>query len=701
MTSRAYSLVLMLFFVLASPGCDDSTSHSSADAQELTDNAPEELTDQGNDDSSLDQSHETELELEDVAVDTDSQAADLDTVPDNAEDLVAPMATTALFDLVGAQAGAQYFYDFPFPSDLRTHANGAPDMTGFPAPPLALVTNALTYIEAERAGFSPQGGVYFRFDGAVDLSNYEDPLVSADAPMQLINIDPDSPEYGQRVPVLASFHTGRSAYWSRNTLCLRIIPGLGMLPGTRYAAILTQDLRTPEGLEVLPAAAFTALIDSDAEDATTSSYRPVFNTLRELGIAPEDLVSATFFRTSDVSLEMDALRDYLQANEVGAVANWAVDSPGPVNQVYTGRFESVEFFSGEAPYDEFGSSSFQFDASGAPQNAQPVSIRFSITLPNGTPPAGGFPIVLYGHGTGGDYKTHAWSSGAGSWLANEGIATIGFDAALHGDRLEEAPAFEALLMTNPLAAREMVRQSVVDQMVVLRLLRQGAFDIPGNVTGGAPIQLRRDQLYMGHSQGSQHAGLLIGVEPELEAAFLSAGGGGTVLGILEREFEGESVACLIGLVIGVTCSNFQADHPALNLVIQPLMDAADPLNYAHRFLRYPSPEDKATHIYMSEGAHDQETPPPTQEALAAAIGLPVVAPQVRSSMPLEFAGNPTVEAPSQGNLNTEQGAVTGGLIQWATGDHFAVFDIPLARRQYLHFFTSYVADGVPELLGFE
>ncbi|HBQ14637.1 MAG TPA: hypothetical protein DEF51_27085, partial [Myxococcales bacterium] len=100
----------------------------------------------------------------------------------------------------------------------------------------------------------------------------------------------------------------------------------------------------------------------------------------------------------------------------------------------------------------------------------------------------------------------------------------------------------------------------------------GAFDLPASVTGGEPLRFAPEPvLYMGHSQGAQEAGLLLGVEPTVQSAFLSAGGGGGVITILEREIaSGQPLSCLVAGVLSEPCEVLTEDHPALSLIIQPL-----------------------------------------------------------------------------------------------------------------------------------
>ena len=58
-------------------------------------------------------------------------------------------------------------------------------------------------------------------------------------------------------------------------------------------------------------------------------------------------------------------------------------------------------------------------------------MRFALTVPPGTTPAAGWPICIYAHGTGGDYRSFI-DDGTALRLAKQGIAVISTDQVLHG-----------------------------------------------------------------------------------------------------------------------------------------------------------------------------------------------------------------------------------------------------------------------------
>ena len=64
---------------------------------------------------------------------------------------------------------------------------------------------------------------------------------------------------------------------------------------------------------------------------------------------------------------------------------------------------------------------------GKPIIQNTFDLRFSLTIPVGqTMPQEGWPVVLYAHGTGGDYLSY-WRNGTASRYADAGLAVVSID----------------------------------------------------------------------------------------------------------------------------------------------------------------------------------------------------------------------------------------------------------------------------------
>src|SRR5262245_36408644 len=94
------------------------------------------------------------------------------------------------------------FFDQPWPSDLRREADGSVRFAGFPNPRERPILDV--YVESMAGvldGFSRVAAGYLRFSGPLDHSSLPaTPLVArGDASsLVLLDIDPSSPEHGQR-----------------------------------------------------------------------------------------------------------------------------------------------------------------------------------------------------------------------------------------------------------------------------------------------------------------------------------------------------------------------------------------------------------------------------------------------------------------------------------------------------------------------
>lgn len=625
-------------------------------------------------------------------------ACDSDTAPLPSD------ATSSLFEPLVLSEPATRFFDFPYPSDLRTDERGHPRLDGFPRA-RGLVGSAMEILEEERPGFTQMSGVYFRMSGPIDESALPtDPATVAEAGslFWLVDVDEASPRQGQRLPAIVSFRSDPTSYWPGDALVLRPIQGVQLRPGTRYAVAVARGLRAADGSEVRRADAFDALVQGSGEATIQAHYDGVLAELEAAGLPRDEVLVATAFTTADPTVEMDALRDVMMAIDLPLIDDWQIDDNHRDYVSWRGTVETVEFLSGESPWTaNFGDGLIRFDASGEPMVQVRRPLNVNVTVPRSEMPADGYPLVVYGHGTGGSDRTHLGERGEGVALASLGVAVLGFEAALHGERVAESVDVENLLIINAIAGREMVRQTVADTMLLFRIAREQGFDIPAERAGGDGVRFDPSRvLYMGHSQGAQEAGILLGIEPTVEAAFLSEGGGGAVLTIYERQFGGEPIACAIArLAVGVPCEEFTPDHPVMTAVIQPLLDPADPLAYAHRYYAERPADAAALSIAMTEATNDELTPPSSIEALAAAAGIPRVGPERRSSLAFDLAGVPTHPVPATDNLTLPDGrTVTAGVYQWQGGSHWVIYERPEARAQYVEFFRSALV-GSPTIVG--
>jgi len=587
------------------------------------------------------------------------------------------------------------FFDTPFPSDSRVDSRGHPDLSGFPRA-RGIVADGIDLVQEERPGFSPLTAVYFRFTGALDQALLPNPAETMDnlGLVTLVDVDPESPELGRRLAAFVRFQRDSSQFWPSNTLVVRPVPGLQMHPGRTYAVVVRAGVRAADGSEVERSDAFEAL-----KAGGDPHFTQLFDALEGVGVPRADVLVASMITISDSAQDMDLIHTFIGAQEIPTVRDWATVGLTPRASNYAAVFDTYELLDGDPPYMEFGSGLIRFDADGSPAVVNRRPVQIGISVPTTPMPPGGYPIIVYGHGTGGDHGTHLRSEGGE--LARVGWAMIGLEAALHGDRNPDGFDVESLLVANPVAAREIVRQTVSDMLLLIRMLSAGAIVVPDAVVEGEGDVLfdASRVVYMGHSQGAQEAGVLLGTEPRLEAAFISAGGAGGLISIVDRELTpGTPIACLVASIISEPCELVTEDHPVLTQILQPMLDPADPFSFTHRYLRE-RPEGWApVSIAMTEGLEDTFTSSRGIEAMAVAIGLPIVEPVAQRTLPVMLANTPSIVPPVTSNLMVGGSMVTGGLMQWADEGHFAIYDNTDARRRYVEFFRTLLESGTPTIV---
>ena len=95
---------------------------------------------------------------------------------------------------------------------------------------------------------------------------------------------------------------------------------------------------------------------------------------------------------------------------------------------------SPNYQSGTIPYTEYGDGGgFVLGADGAAQVQNEFDLRFSLSVPRAEScpmPAGGYPIVLYAHGTGGNYRSYA-HDGTGKVFNRVRIFCVGYETIDH------------------------------------------------------------------------------------------------------------------------------------------------------------------------------------------------------------------------------------------------------------------------------
>lgn len=593
----------------------------------------------------------------------------------------------------GGAPPAGGFYALPFPNDIRVADDGSIDLADHPRLN-DLAGLYLDTIASEQRGFGLSSAGFFRFDRAIDPASLPEAAEASaleGASVYLVDIDPDSPGRGTRTPVLTRFKESEGEAIGRNSLAVLPYPGFPLAERTTYAMVVTGRVRAAGGDALEPDDDFTAVLAADAPDdpdlaRAHAIYQPLGAWLDQAGgDERDDLVSAAVFTTGAPTELLGRVREVVLRDVPAPAARQVV----LLDQLdgyrwFDGRYDGPNFQRGEAPYLKPGDGG---DIAIDPDTGDPVvqhmeDLRFSMTIPTGTRPTGGWPVALYAHGTGGDYHSFQ-QDGTARWLASAGIACVSIDQVLHGPRNETvSPDLAFFNLQNPLAARDNTLQGALDDFQLLRLVQE--MDLQA---GGIGIQFDPERIFFfGHSQGSLTGVPFVAHEPEVKGAIFSGAGGLLYLSLIHKT-EPVDIAALVRLFL--RDDPLDEYHPVLAL-LQMYMERSDSVSYARRL---------ATNVFISEGLIDRFTPVPSIEALATSMRVDPVSPMKRDVMGLTLAGRGVVDAPVSGNWN---GGATGVLLQYdevADSDgHFVIFDREDARQQSTQFLATLAADGVATLV---
>lgn len=605
------------------------------------------------------------------------------------------------------------FYTLPYPNDLHLGANGELDLSRYPQqePGTILADYVAAFDTIEGAGTN--SGIYFRFDGAIDPASLpQDANASVDAASTafLVDVTPGSPTYGMKHPLKMRFTELAYDFIGPFWLAMLPFPGLPLREKTTYAAVLTDGIKAKDGGAVVRAKDFDAVMGS-AGDAQVTAARAAYKPLTDwLGTQPglsAHVINATVFTTGDFTSIMFKLRAAVLAqapNPQLADLKYDGEDQAGVDDIYEGTYQGPNFQTGTAPYLSGKGGDLAVDADGNPKIDHLETLRVAMTIPKGAPmPAAGWPVVLYAHGTGGNYKSFI-NDGSGSAAAlikdSSGqvitrMAMISIDQVVHGTRVPPGTDYDLAFfnLKNLPAFRANPKQGALDDFQLLRLSKN--IDVAAAPSTNAPIKFDPAHIYFkGHSQGGLTGPLFVAAEPEEKAAIFSGAGGVIIYALLDKT-EPVNIPAVVGALFHDPVDEY---HPVLNLA-QAYAESSDPENYAKYYFREPPAQFAAKPIYQSLGIVDHYTPIPVIKALALAMGVQPVGPQLLPIEGLDLAGQTWATAPVQNNV--AGGAATGVVLEYTApaGDdgHFVVFDVPAAVQQSNRFLGTHVVSGTATL----
>ncbi len=642
--------------------------------------------------------------------------------------------------------GGDDFYRLPYPNDIRL-SSGSLDLTGFPHPPAASVptdfVGRLLGASSSLDGFGPNETVFLRFSVRPRLCTECDAGDSA-CKSTCVGDGASDPPF----VYVADITPGVTSPWatpyswylttaSHPYVCgpfVAVIPSAvaPWLPGHTYAVFVHTRITDKDGASMTQDTDFAAMLQSSApadavKKAAWDAYQPLRDWLASSPTyTPSDpdggnpvlaahLGAAAVFTVRDPTKPMVALADAIAnaaapaISDVSACATASDTCSDPLAQSFVevqGIVELPIFQEGTAPYVDVGGG-IALDKDGNAVEQRKEQVRFSLSLPAG---AGPWPVLIYAHGTGGDYRSHI-REGVAEALASfdsggtsVGFAVIGFDQVAHGPRAQGSSLSPELLffnINNPAAARGNVLQGAADLLSVQKALGELQTQLVGLAgAGGANIDPSQ-VAFLGHSQGAAVGVPAMAVADGVGAVVLSGAGGG-LIDTLGGKTSPYDLTQLLPLLLAdhtlPPSGNFDPGvrrHPAVSL-LQSFMEEADATNYAP----FVSSQDlagrgvAAKNVLQIVGAGDTYAPNVTALTLARRIGVDFLDDDGSA-----LVASGVVSAPVRANI--------GGLTRVssihvpASGDgHFVLFNAGDARLRAQQFFGTWQTDsgGIPTVV---
>lgn len=622
----------------------------------------------------------------------------------------------AYFEVPGADGAEEGdFFRLPFPNDARATGRRL-DLSGFPTPGVGLlgVDAVKLYVDAIEANDSAWGAfqtVYFRFSGQLDIESLRQM-----GSVSFIDVTPGAPELGQNRGLSWYYSVGRRNYICENWMGIRRPTGEPLLPGHTYAAWLTTQVLAEGGGTIRRSPNLIALLDDAAPDDPALEpihdlYAPFRDYLAAQNRDPSTILTAAVFTVADQPATMQRIADAVADLDPPTATDWVacdtdVESPCPDAegdracgaptadyQEYHALVSLPIFQDGTPPYLT------PADGGGIAIIADPPrqDVCLSLTVPTGTAPAAGWPLVVTAHGTGGSFRSHVRDEVAGALARNAvPFAVLGIDQVVHGPRrLDSTESPENLFFNflNPDAARGNPLQGAADQLSLVRF----AATIDG--TGDMPTTIDPDRIvFFGHSQGGTEGSLMLPFADDYKAAALS-GNGGSLMHALLNKTNPVNIKALLPLLIQepALVDGTEDVHPVLSL-LQQWIDPADPLNFA-RLLRTPPTGHAMKSTFQIQGLFDTYSPAKTLWNYSIAGGFTQVEPVLDDELEFEDILLPHAAPPVAGNLGMMM--ITHGMRQYepADGDdgHFVVFDVPQANEDLVRFLSMAAAGQVPAI----
>ena len=460
----------------------------------------------------------------------------------------------------------------PFPSNLFTEV----DLTqatllrvDLPKPDCAVRPSDCADLDVVNTldGFNIQPRISIPFSGPIDVSTVSSQTVF------LLGLS------GRRIGI-------NQIVWEPATNTLHFESDEQLSARSPYLLIVTRGVHGADG-EPLDRTAFwrDVLFGRPADDAA-KRYRTQLGLALAgaaiAGVHPSQIAGASLFTTQSIAAISQKIRAQIRASSpaapsftLGSVGERTVFPLSTITAIHSRRqtgtstfvttplpLAALQVFPGSVGAVAFGSyTSPDYETAaklippvgtgtGTPTPQGTNEIGFTLFVPAGTPPNGGWPVAIFGHGFTDSKNGAPWA--VASSLAQSGLATIAINVVGHGGgalgtytversgadpvtlpaggrgidqngngTIDSTEGVNAAPPQTIIGNRDGLRQTVIDLMQLVRVL-EGGVDVDGDGTS----DLERERIYYaGQSFGGIYGVPLLGLEREIHAGVPNVPGG--------------------------------------------------------------------------------------------------------------------------------------------------------------------------------
>ncbi|MBU54181.1 MAG: hypothetical protein CL920_36250 [Deltaproteobacteria bacterium] len=646
----------------------------------------------------------------------------------------APEAIEPIRETVGNQVffraswdTSSTFYHFPFPSDLRLTSTGGLDIEGFPNDAENKLVANLLGILHEHKGAPLAPIAYFQFQRPLAPRDAKKPVLPAkDAPVMLIDIDPSSPLRGTMYPVVAT-ELPLDDYIPAPLLAVGVYPGVILWQQRTYAFVVMRSYKDAEGKDLGVPKVINQLKAGVTPEGTwgatlQKTYTPLWETLKKEGISVDDVAAATVFTTGAVVSENERISSAMKKVYKPDIEELTLVSGTHERFCELKGSMAVPIFQqGTPPYETEGM--FEMDKDGLPIKQRDKMIPVTITLPKKPMPEGGYPLMMYIHGSGGraNQVVHrgprvpsddprARGHGPSHVVAPFGLATASMAMPLNPERVPGANALAYFNLCNMKIFRDTYRQGLIEVRLFLdALLRlkispdvRKACKGPSLPPGASAYTFSAKRLtLMGQSMGGTYSNLVAAVEPRFQAVVPTGTGGYWGYFAYRNNVSLLSQSIVSGMM-GLD-NEMTHLHPIMN-VLEIAWEPADPfISSAYLARRTLKPDFPVRSIYEPVGLQDSFFTTTILDLMASGYGNQQAGDTVWPGMQERFKVLGLDKKASYPIKQNRKGAggveYTGVVVQYSPdtqtkNGHIIAFQLDDVKYQYGCFLSTFIRTGV-------